>query len=45
MSLLELEKINKSYNLGAVDVPVLKGVTMKVEKGEYLALMGSSGSR
>ncbi|MBP9839351.1 MAG: ABC transporter ATP-binding protein [Proteobacteria bacterium] len=44
MSLLELEKINKSYNLGAVDVPVLKGVTMKVEKGEYLALMGSSGS-
>jgi len=44
MKLIELEHISKTYFLGEIDVPVLKGITMSVDRGEYVALMGASGS-
>src|SRR5436190_23249683 len=44
MDLIELVDIRKNYRLGDIDVPVLKGVTMKVAEGEMVALMGTSGS-
>ncbi|MBO5724800.1 MAG: ABC transporter ATP-binding protein [Lentisphaeria bacterium] len=44
MSLIELHDIRKTYSLGEMDVPVLKGITLSIEKGEYVALMGASGS-
>lgn len=44
MSFISLENITKTYFLGEIDVPVLKGITMAIEKGEYVALMGASGS-
>ena len=44
MSLIELRDIRKTYSLGEIDVPVLKGITLSIEKGEYVALMGASGS-
>jgi len=44
MSLIELHDIKKTYSLGEIDVPVLKGITLSIEKGEYVALMGASGS-
>ena len=44
MSLIELKSITKTYFLGEIDVPVLKGITMNIERGEYVALMGASGS-
>ena len=44
MSLIELKDIRKTYSLGEIDVPVLKGITLSIEKGEYVALMGASGS-
>ena len=44
MSLIELKSITKTYFLGEIDVPVLKGITLNIEKGEYVALMGASGS-
>ena len=45
MSLIELHDIRKSYSLGGeLVVPVLKGITLSIEKGEYVALMGASGS-
>lgn len=44
MSFISLENITKTYFLGEIDVPVLKGITMTIEKGEYVALMGASGS-
>jgi len=44
MKLIELENITKTYFLGEIDVPVLKGISMSVEQGEYVALMGASGS-
>ena len=44
MSLIELHDIRKTYSRGEMDVPVLKGITLSIEKGEYVALMGASGS-
>ncbi len=44
MELLELNKVFKTYHLGEMDLPVLKGVTLSVGKGELVALMGASGS-
>jgi ABC-type lipoprotein export system ATPase subunit len=44
MALLELRNITKTYRLGEMDVPVLKGISLGVERGEMVALMGASGS-
>src|SRR5579864_9103408 len=44
MSLILLEDIYKNYKLGQVDLPVLKGVSLNIERGEMVALMGASGS-
>jgi putative ABC transport system ATP-binding protein len=44
MSLIELKDVHKTYHLGEVDVPVLKGISINIERGEYVALMGASGS-
>src|ERR1700736_64843 len=44
MDLIKLEDIHKTYHLGEVDVPVLKGVSLNIERGELVALMGVSGS-
>ena len=41
---IELQDIQKTYFLGEIDVPVLKGVSVKVARGELVALMGASGS-
>ncbi|MBR2373196.1 MAG: ABC transporter ATP-binding protein [Lentisphaeria bacterium] len=42
--LIELKDITKTYFLEELDVPVLKGITLEIEKGDYVALMGASGS-
>ncbi len=44
MALIELNEITKTYFLGEIDVPVLKGISMTIDTGEYVALMGESGS-
>jgi ABC-type lipoprotein export system ATPase subunit len=44
MELIRLENVFKTYHLGEVDVPVLKGVSLKIERGELIALVGASGS-
>jgi len=44
MELIRLENICKTYNLGEVDVPVLRGVSLSIHRGEMVALMGASGS-
>ncbi|MGA2332963.1 MAG: ABC transporter ATP-binding protein [Syntrophales bacterium] len=44
MELIELRDIHKTYYLGEVNLPVLKGVSLNVARGELVALMGVSGS-
>ena len=44
MELIRIEDIYKTYHLGEVDVPVLKGVSLTIQRGEMVALMGASGS-
>ena len=44
MPLIELKDIRKTYSLGEIDVPVLKGISLTIDKGEYVALMGAAGS-
>lgn len=39
-----IQEITKSYHLGEVNVPILKGVNLAIEQGEYVAIMGASGS-
>ncbi|HPS55124.1 MAG TPA: ABC transporter ATP-binding protein [Sedimentisphaerales bacterium] len=42
--LLELRNIYKTYYLGDINVPVLKGISLSVSQGEFVTLMGASGS-
>lgn len=44
MSLLEVENLHKTYRLGRVSVPVLRGAGLRVEQGEFVAVLGASGS-
>lgn len=42
--ILSLRNINKSYDEGKMEVPVLHDITLDIEEGEYVAIMGPSGS-
>ncbi|MBD2384910.1 ABC transporter ATP-binding protein [Cylindrospermum sp. FACHB-282] len=39
-----MESITKTYHLGEIDVPILKGIQLSIEEGEYVSIMGASGS-
>ncbi len=41
---LEARGVSKTYRLGRVEVPVLRGVDMSVRRGECVAILGASGS-
>lgn len=43
-TMIWMEDIRKTYQLGEVTVPVLKGIDLTIAEGEYAAIMGVSGS-
>ncbi len=44
MELITLRGIEKTYQMGDIAVPVLKGISLSIRQGELVALTGSSGS-
>jgi putative ABC transport system ATP-binding protein len=42
--LIRLDDVLKTYQIGEIEVPALRGVSLIVHRGEYIAIMGPSGS-
>ena len=42
--MIEVKDLTKTYRLGSVEVPALRGVSFRIERGEVVAIMGQSGS-
>ncbi|TWH49791.1 ABC transporter ATP-binding protein [Dulcicalothrix desertica] len=42
--MIYMESITKTYRLGEMNVPILKGIELFIDEGEYVAIMGASGS-
>src|SRR6185295_5221279 len=43
-AVIKLENFSKTYYTGEVEVPAVKGVSLEIQAGEFVAIMGASGS-
>src|SRR5260221_6686835 len=43
-AVVKLEDFRKTYHTGEVDVHAVRGVSMEIQQGEFVAIMGASGS-
>jgi putative ABC transport system ATP-binding protein len=42
--LIQIDDVHKYYDLGETKVHALRGVNLRIERGEFVAIMGASGS-
>jgi putative ABC transport system ATP-binding protein len=42
--LIQVEDLIKVYHLGEIEIPALQGVSLSIERGDFVAIMGASGS-
>jgi len=42
--MIEVREVTKTFELGQIRVQALRGVSLRIESGDYVAIMGSSGS-
>lgn len=43
-ALIRVEDVHKTYRMGDIEVPALRGINLTIERSEFVAVMGSSGS-
>jgi putative ABC transport system ATP-binding protein len=41
---IDVRDVSKTYAIGTIRVPALRGVSLRIERGDFVAIMGSSGS-
>jgi len=44
IKMIEVQNLEKTYSAGSVATPVLKGISFRIDEGEYVAIMGTSGT-